>query len=119
GVYRSDDSGATWRRLSGAGAGHPGSGLPDLPVFDLASFAVNATTVGFYTAVPPTSGGGVFRSLDNGNTWQAINVGINVLAQRIVLSVSPAAGKTGSAGGGGCLRGRVEREPTSGGGPWD
>jgi hypothetical protein len=107
GIYRSDDSGVTWRRLSGTAA----TGLPNAPVSDLVSFTTNANTIGFYSAVPghPDLRSGIhttpaiFRSLDNGNTWQSIT---NNLANsnsinetsHIYLSVSQAPGKPVYAG---------------------
>ena len=60
GIYRSDNLGNSWVRLSGAVVG-----LPNAAVSHLASFAVNSTTVGFYTAVIGP-GGGIFRSMNNG-----------------------------------------------------
>jgi hypothetical protein len=93
GIYRSDDSGVTWRRLSGVV-----TALPNAPVDELVSFAVNATTVGFYAAV---TGQGIFRSMDNGNSWLPVT---NNLASfipstsRIDLSVSPVSGKPVYAG---------------------
>ncbi|MEX2309161.1 MAG: hypothetical protein WD738_16295 [Pirellulales bacterium] len=94
GIYRSDDFGNTWIRLSGA------FGLPNAAVSHLASFAVNASTVGFYTAVIGP-GGGIFRSMNNGQSWQSVtnNIATSVAnATRIEFSVSPVAGKPVYAG---------------------
>ena len=96
GIFRSDDFGNTWRKLSGAS----GTGLPNAPVSDLVSFSVNTSTIGFYTAVPG-SHGGIFRSVDNGQTWQSVtnNLATTVaIASNIKLSVSPVSPKPVYAG---------------------
>src|SRR5262249_32544800 len=88
GVYRSDDSGGTWTRLSGA------NGLPNQGVTDLIADPNNANR--FFAAVATGANAGVYL-LDTGSanptTWT--NVSNNLPAgalsgQRILLSISTA-----------------------------
>lgn len=65
GVYKSTDSGQTWHA--------PGVGLPPLTQFqnDITAFAIDPATPSIiYLAI---RGLGVFRSLDGGENWVAIN----------------------------------------------
>ena len=97
GVYRSDNGGTTWNRVSGSVS----SRLPDAAVSHLALFPIDATTVGFYTAVVSGPGRGIYRSTDNGTSWQLIsnNIVDSVgLATRIEFSVSAAGNKPVYAG---------------------
>lgn len=66
GVFRSDNSGRTWNRLSGAA----GSGLPDAGVTDLIADPTDAAR--FYVGVP---GHGIYRSTQTsgGAIWQQVN----------------------------------------------
>ncbi len=94
GVYRSDDFGVSWVRLSGTS----GTFLPNAPATDLVSFAVNSTTVGFYAAVPFS---GIFRSTDGGARWQNITNNLSssiASAFQIDLSISPVSGQPVYAG---------------------
>ncbi len=86
GVYRSDDSGVTWTRLSGA------NGLPNQGVTDLIADPNNPNR--FFTAVPNGAGAGVYV-LDTtiGNNWTNVtgDLPAGALAgQRILLSISTA-----------------------------
>ncbi len=97
GVYRSNDGGLTWSRLSGAA-----NGLPDAGVTDLVENPHNANQ--FFAAIPHSlsaTNPGVYRldlGLGNGlgNTWA--NVTDNMTAAdlavslRIELAISPAVG---------------------------
>ena len=81
GVYRSQDGGVTFNRLSGA----PGTGLPDAGVSHLVADPGDPDR--YYVGIPQR---GVYRSEDGGLTWQTINVGIPDAAQansRIELAV--------------------------------
>ncbi|MDB5329775.1 MAG: exo-alpha-sialidase [Phycisphaerales bacterium] len=94
GVYRSDDGGATWTRLSGA------NGLPNAGVTDLVANPANANQ--YFAALAGGSGsagtGGIFRvDLSVNTTWSNITGNINTLnagvlnsAARVELSVSGA-----------------------------
>ena len=90
GVYRSTNGGNAFTRVSG------GSGLPDGGVSSLVSDPTNHLR--FYAGVPQAFGGGsaagVYRSLDGGQTWSAVNVGLSSIAtsSRILLSVSRNTG---------------------------
>jgi hypothetical protein len=66
GVYRSTDGGASFIKISGAS----GSGLPDSYVSSLIYDPLHGVA---YAGLP---GYGVYRSLDNGLTWGATNLGI-------------------------------------------
>ena len=87
GVYRSTDNGVTFTRISGNGT----SGLPDAGVTSLVADQSNASR--FYAGVPGGAGGGalagVYRSVDGGVTWTAVNTGLSGLATslRILLAV--------------------------------
>ena len=91
GVFRSDDGGTTWNRLSGA------NGLPDSGVTDLVENPSNANQ--FFAAVPNSvsaTDAGVYE-LDLGvSTTNWVNVTSNIApadlsaSLRIELSISPA-----------------------------
>ncbi len=93
GVYRSDDGGMRWNRLSGV----TGNGLPDSGVSDLVENPSNANQ--FFAAIPNSLGGanaGVYElDVSNGNTQWA-NVTNNMSAgdlnvsAKVLLSISPA-----------------------------
>ena len=81
GFYKSTDGGATWA-LKGNGLDHniirsldmhynSGSGAVTLYVVDLVKWAANGNTV-------MNDGGGIFRSVDEGETWQNINGDISL-----------------------------------------
>ena len=87
GVYRSTDNGVSFARISG----NVTSGLPNAGVSKLIADPVNVNR--FYAGVPANFGGGaaagVYRSVDGGVTWTAVNTGLTDLATslRILLSV--------------------------------
>jgi hypothetical protein len=90
GVYRSDDSGVTWTRLSGGA-----SGLPNQGITDLIADPNNANRL--FATVPNGAGAGVYMLDTTGNntTWTDIsgNLPAGALSgQRILLSVSTATG---------------------------
>lgn len=62
GIYRSDDNGATWRKLSGHG----------LPSGDSGRIGVAAGTHGRVYAVIQSKAGDLWRSDDGGATWRAM-----------------------------------------------
>jgi hypothetical protein len=95
GLYRSNDGGVSFTRISGA----PGSGLPDQGVSDLVADPSNPMR--FYAAVPlpfgsatPTGMEGIYRSDDGGLTWTHADAGITDLATdgRILLAVHNSPG---------------------------
>ncbi len=71
GLYRSTDSGATFRKVSGA----PGSGLPKGPVSSLVSDPSNPNV--FYAAITGDSGPSVWVSRNAGGTWEMRNNKLN------------------------------------------
>jgi hypothetical protein len=86
GVFRSNDLGDTFVRLSGNGS----SGLPDETVSSLVADPGNRNR--FYAAVAspsPTGNQGVYRSDDGGVTWTAVNNGLTGVggSVRILLAV--------------------------------
>ena len=88
GVFRSDDMGDSFVRLSGNGS----SGLPDQGVSSLVADPGNRKR--FYAAVPAflsnaTGSEGVYRSDDGGVTWAAVNTGLTDLdsSLRILLAI--------------------------------
>jgi hypothetical protein len=94
GVYRSDDSGANWTRLSGGNLpnGQP-NGLPNRGVTDLIADPNNANR--FFTAVPGGVGAGVYLLDTTGGNAKWTNVSNNLPAgalagERIRLSISAA-----------------------------
>ena len=95
GIYRSDDGGANWARVSGA------NGLPNAGATDLVANPADANE--FFAAVAGGSGaaggtGGIFRlDLAVNNTWSNITGNINTInagvlnsAARVELAISPA-----------------------------
>jgi hypothetical protein len=94
GVYRSNDNGEHFTRISGAA----GTGLPDQAVSDLVADPSNPNR--FYAAVPapytsaPTGHEGVFKSEDGGLTWAPVNTGLTGLSTslRILLAVHNSSG---------------------------
>lgn len=64
GLYRSTDAGATWAEVGG----RAGSGLPDVPVLDLAGDPGDPTR--FYAAL---RGDGIYTSADTGTTWTRVS----------------------------------------------
>lgn len=89
GVYRSTDNGVSFTRISGNGT----SGLPDAGVSQLIADPGDATGNRFYAGVPQAFGGGaaagVYRSVDGGVTWTAVNTNLTGLATslRILLAI--------------------------------
>ena len=87
GVYRSDDGGGSWTRLSGA------NGLPNTGVTDLVQNPANTNQ--FFASVGTTLSAGVYM-LDLGVSTTWVNISGNIAAAdlsaslRILLSVSPA-----------------------------
>ncbi|MCU0874758.1 MAG: hypothetical protein MUE50_20705, partial [Pirellulaceae bacterium] len=69
GVFRSDDAGETFTRISGDGA--PGNALPGVNVTQVV--ADPSTPGRYFVGVPFV---GVFRSIDYGVTWQTMSNGI-------------------------------------------
>lgn len=95
GVYRSDDGGQTWSRIS-APYGQPvgSSGLPSAAVSDL--IADPGDSQRFYCALVKQQGSaltapGIFRSDDGGLHWQAVNSNVTASllagARRIRLGI--------------------------------
>ncbi|HQU47294.1 MAG TPA: hypothetical protein PK867_31115, partial [Pirellulales bacterium] len=80
GVFRSDDGGNTFVRMSGGAS----TGLPDAGVSQLVADPGNSLR--FYAGVP---GYGVYRSTDGGQTWTSIDNGLANLSgsQAIALAV--------------------------------
>ena len=62
GIYRSDDNGATWRKLSGHG----------LPAGDTGRIGIAAGTRGRLYAVIQSKAGDLWRSDDGGATWRVM-----------------------------------------------
>ncbi len=90
GVYRSDDGGTSWNRLSGTGI------LPNSGVTDLVENPANANQ--FFAAIPESLAGilaGVYELDASNNQWTPVDTGLAVsdldVSTRIVLSISPAA----------------------------
>jgi hypothetical protein len=72
GLYRSDDGGSTYTRVSGMA----GSGLPTLGVGDLVEDPGVPNRI--YAAIPGGgAGGGVYKSEDGGLTWSQVNSGLS------------------------------------------
>ncbi|HEX8234246.1 MAG TPA: hypothetical protein VF559_12980 [Caulobacteraceae bacterium] len=67
GVYRSDDGGATWRRL-------PGEGLPKEPLGRI-GLAATHTAAGtrVYATIDSKTAPGIYRSDDGGERWRRVN----------------------------------------------
>jgi hypothetical protein len=74
GIYRSDDGGQTWQRVSGTNPGQPADGAVQSIVED-----PNNPDV-FYAAVIGT---GVYRSNDDGKTWNPISGNIDDLLKKM------------------------------------
>jgi hypothetical protein len=89
GVYRSEDGGVTWARVSGA----QGSGLPDGNCRSLVEDPANPSTI--YAAV---IGQGVYQSTDGGMTWASVNSaipgGILSAANNLLLAAHTDLGTT-------------------------
>ncbi|HKS73122.1 MAG TPA: hypothetical protein VJQ82_07990 [Terriglobales bacterium] len=64
GIYRSNDAGATWKRLDG-------HGLPKEP-YGKIGLAVAANSERVYALIEAHDGG-IYRSDDSGDTWQLVN----------------------------------------------
>lgn len=82
GVYRSDDRGRNWRRIS-----------PTTPEWErqFLSIAYDSTRRILYAG---TQGGGIARSQDDGRTWEFINDGIPAGTGRIIpqIEIDPLQG---------------------------
>jgi hypothetical protein len=82
-VYKSTDSGATWKGIDGSGS----TGLPDIPVFTIVADPQNGSILYLGTDI------GVFVSLDGGATWaRDDNPFANAVTETLVLDRS--AGQT-------------------------
>jgi hypothetical protein len=78
GLYRSTDSGATFRKVSGA----PGSGLPQGPVSSLVNDPSNPNV--FYAAITGASGPSVWVSRNAGATWEMSKDKLNQRLMQLV-----------------------------------
>ena len=78
GVYRSDDGGGSYTRISGSA----GSGLPGLGVGALAEDPGDPSRI--YAAIPGGgSSGGVYKSEDGGLTWTQVDSGLTGFSDAI------------------------------------
>ncbi len=75
GVYRSTDSGTTWKRLQ-----ENEHGLPKGP-YGRIGLAVGANSERVYALIEAKEGGGLYRSDDGGDSWDLVN-GSHGLLQR-------------------------------------
>ncbi len=82
-VLKSENQGATWKRIALLGDGCVGR------------FAVNPRTPEVIYAV--RGGGGVFKTSDGGNTWNAVNTGLTSTVVR-ALAIDPLTPNTLYAG---------------------
>ena len=81
-IMRSDGSGASWKNLV--------HGLNTQYVFT--SVAVSPAYAADHTVFLSTSGDGVYRSLDGGETWKPINAGLGHLDISSLSIVADGAG---------------------------
>lgn len=99
GVYKSTDGGTTWNLMNN------GFGDPDnLNITALAINPFDSQTLYATTSDAPyhdiSAGRGIFKSTDGGNTWSAINDGLNVLYYG-AITIDPNTPSTLYAGSGG------------------
>jgi len=79
-VVKSEDYGETWSVI-----GNPSSGLPDARVYALTlDYSSPISTRTLYAA---SYGHGVFKSIDGGTSWTAINNGLGTNGNRFVSSL--------------------------------
>jgi hypothetical protein len=106
-VFLTTDGGETWTDISGTDGGNPLQNLPDLPLSDV---VIDPSTIPHTIIV--ASDVGVFRTADNGATWQRFGLGLpNVLVSALAIdyTASPALLRAGTYG-----RSVFELAPASG-----
>lgn len=84
GLFRSDDEGVSWTRITAKEMGH----------------TVEALTAFGTTLYASTFGGGVFRSEDKGDSWTTVNDGLTDLTVSALLAVSEDTVFVGTLDGG-------------------
>jgi hypothetical protein len=85
GIYRSDDGGNIWKRISGT-AGLPDGGVTDFVAHPTIPNRLYAAISGDFDTnkdkkdndLLPWSNKGIYESNDNGLTWHSVNVGLNL-----------------------------------------
>src|SRR5207253_320428 len=83
----SADGGGTWTRISGLA----GSNLPTGDATDLVADPGDSTGMRFYAGIPGTYSGlaltspgrGVFRTIDGGLHWTAVNTGLSLEKDKV------------------------------------